>query len=51
MIRELAINNLIASAQALADTLRREVEGVETNPNLMAAIETQERAAQLARAA
>jgi hypothetical protein len=50
-IRDLAINNLIASAQALADTLRREVEGVENNPNLMAAIETQERAAEIARAA
>jgi hypothetical protein len=50
-LRDLAINNLIASAKALADTLRREVEGVENNPNLMAAIETQERAAEIARVA
>jgi len=50
-VRDLAINNLIASAKALADTLRREVEGVENNPNLMAAIETQERAAEIARVA
>lgn len=50
-IRDLLLDNLIASAQNLASTLRREVEGVENNPNLMAAIETQERAAQLAKAA
>jgi hypothetical protein len=50
-ITTLALNNLIASAENLAATLRREVEGVETNPNLMAAIETQERAAEIARAA
>lgn len=50
-IRDLLLDNLIASAQNLASTLRREVEGVENNPNLIAAIETQERAAQLAKAA
>lgn len=50
-ISALALLNLIASAENLAATLRREVENVESNPNLIAAIETQERAAQLAKAA
>ena len=47
----LLYDNLISSAKALTETLRREVEGVESNPNLMAAIETQERAIQIAKAA
>lgn len=50
-ITVLALNNLIACAKNLAATVRREVEGVETNPNLIAAIENQERAAEIARAA
>lgn len=50
-LRDLAIDNLIASALNLAETLRREVEGVENNPNLIAAIDQQERATKIARAA
>lgn len=46
----LLYDNLIAGAENLAATLRREVEGVETNPTLIAAIEQQERATQMARA-
>lgn len=51
VLRDLLLDNLIASAENLAATLRREVEGIETNPTLIAAIEQQERAAQIARAA
>lgn len=50
-LRSAIIDNLVASAQQLAATLRREVDGVDTNPNLIAAIENSERAAALARAA
>jgi hypothetical protein len=49
-LRDLLFDNLIASVNNLAATLRREVEGIETNPTLIAAIEQQERAANLAMA-
>lgn len=50
-LRTAILDNLVASAEHLAATLRREVEGVDTNPALIAAIEQSERAAALARAA
>lgn len=48
---QLILHNLLASTEHLAATLRREVEGVDGNPNLVAAIEATERASAIVRAA
>lgn len=50
-LARITLQNLIASTEHLAATLRREVDGVEANPTLVAPIETAERAAAIVKAA
>jgi hypothetical protein len=50
-LRAAVMGNLLASVDNLTATLRREVDGVETNPTLVAAIEGTERAAAIVKAA
>jgi hypothetical protein len=50
-LRTAVMSNLLASVDNLTATLRREVDGVETNPTLVAAIESTERAAAILKAA
>ncbi len=50
LITGLAMDNMIEAGIALAAVVRAQVEGLEDNPALTAAVEQQERAAKLARA-
>lgn len=50
LITGLAIDNMIEAGIALAAVVRAQVDGLEDNPALTAAVEQQERAAKLARA-
>jgi hypothetical protein len=50
-LRNLALDNLFATADHLIGTLQREVEGLDKNPNLAAAMQLHCNAVQIARAA